>query len=149
MERIEKFILADFRSGMIRNNISSVHSAIHHAAQAEIISYKAEKKRGDLTIDRGAPKSEDMIRVGTELMIGPDLVNGESFRRLQVNKDRIIQEGGFDDQVVDITVKTGLTVLIVLLVAEGPAAVRMMGCQDMDHNFRGNTQRKKSQHYPC
>ena len=108
-----------------------------------------KKKKGDLTTDRRASKSEDMIRIGRELMIGPDLINGESLSSLEMERDRIIQEGGFDDQVVDITVKTGLTVLIVLLVAEGPAAVRMMGCQDMDHNFRGNTQRKKSQHYPC
>jgi hypothetical protein len=55
----------------------------------------------------------------------------------------------FDNKVVNVTVKAGPAVLIVLLAANGPAAVRMMGCQRMNHYFRGKAQREKSQHYPC
>ena len=90
-----------------------------------------------------------MIRIRTELMIGPDLMNGKCLRRPEVNSVRIIQEGRFDDQVFDVTVKAGIIVLIGLNMTEGPAAVGMTGCQGMDHNFRGNAQREKGQHYSC
>ena len=90
-----------------------------------------------------------MIRIRTELMIGPDLMNGKCLRRPEVNNNRIMQERRFDDLVFDITVKAGLIVLIGLTMTEVPAAVGMTGCQGMDHNFRGNAQREKGQHYTC
>jgi hypothetical protein len=80
-----------------------------------------------------------MIRIRTELMIGPDLMNGKCVRRLEVNSNRIIQEGRFDDLVFDVTVKAGLIVLIGLNMTKAPAAVRMTGCQGVNKDPGGNT----------
>jgi hypothetical protein len=73
----------------------------------------------------------------------------ERRRPPQFDGNRMVEEGGFYDQVVNGTVKVGFIVLIGLIVIEGQVGVRVMDYQGVDHNFRGNAQREQSQHDTC
>ena len=73
----------------------------------------------------------------------------EGRRHPQFDRNRIVEEGGFDDQVIDSTVKTGLVQLIGLLLMKSQVGVRMTGHQTVDHDLRRNAQREQREQETC
>ena len=59
----------------------------------------------------------------------------------------MIQKGGFNDQVIDRTVKACLIKLIGLTMIQRPAGVRVMGNQGVDQDFWCNAECEQRQHY--
>ena len=77
------------------------------------------------------------------------LVNREIRSYSQLDGDRMIQKGGFNDQVIYRTVKACFIILIGLTMVQGQVGVRVMGSQGMDQDLRCNAESEEYQHDTC
>jgi hypothetical protein len=98
--------------------------------------------------DGGRP-AQSKNELGERMMIcqGSRLMSREERQDPYIDGNRIIEEGGIDDEVIDGTMKVGLVQLIGLIVIQRQVGIRVMGYQGVDYDLRRNTQREEGQHY--